>query len=163
MNKITIRCACMEVYIVDTDAAQSNLYCKCGHLIYLSTKNIMDKNPTEKIKEDQPLDQLLSERGKTHGDFTENSALSRQLRKIILTKLRDRGYQDLPPWMEEGIFMVCHKLARMACGNPAHADHWDDIGGYSKLVSDRLNQEGFSIRPSPNLKRPKKTDDDDLD
>jgi len=33
----------------------------------------------------------------------------------------------------EAIHMICVKLARIVCGDPNHADHWDDIAGYARL------------------------------
>jgi len=40
---------------------------------------------------------------------------------------------------KEALEMILHKVARIVSGNPNHADHWHDIGGYSKLVEDRID------------------------
>ena len=37
--------------------------------------------------------------------------------------------------------MIIAKLSRIIYGNPNHADHWIDIAGYAKLVSDRLENK----------------------
>jgi hypothetical protein len=34
--------------------------------------------------------------------------------------------------------MIQHKIARILNGDPNYHDSWHDIGGYSKLVADRL-------------------------
>jgi hypothetical protein len=34
--------------------------------------------------------------------------------------------------------MICHKISRIANGDPNYADSWDDIAGYAKLVSDYI-------------------------
>jgi hypothetical protein len=31
-----------------------------------------------------------------------------------------------------------HKIGRIVNGNPDAVDHWIDIAGYAKLISDRL-------------------------
>jgi hypothetical protein len=37
--------------------------------------------------------------------------------------------------------MICHKLARIANGNPYYEDSWHDIGGYSQLVVQILETQ----------------------
>lgn len=76
---------------------------------------------------------LLNERGTTHGDFTDNARVSQELKKTIHCE-----NADLIDIEKEAIDMICHKLARIVCGDPHFKDHWDDITGYAKLVSDRL-------------------------
>ena len=76
---------------------------------------------------------ILKERGTTHGDFTDNARVSQVLKTILHCE-----NADLTPIEREAIDMICHKLARIVCGNPHFQDHWDDIAGYAKLVSDRL-------------------------
>jgi len=38
----------------------------------------------------------------------------------------------------EALEMIVHKIGRIVNGNPDVVDHWVDIAGYAKLVSDRL-------------------------
>lgn len=85
------------------------------------------------------LADTLSERGTTHGDFTDNSRVSQQLKAIIFSD----PTIILSPVQCEALDMICHKLARIVCGNPNHSDHWHDIAGYAKLVEDRL--EGANV------------------
>ena len=42
---------------------------------------------------------------------------------------------------KESIHMIIAKLSRILYGNPNHVDHWIDIAGYAKLVSDRLENK----------------------
>lgn len=86
-------------------------------------------------------EQTLDARQKTHGEFRDNSEISRLLRRILIAEVRKNHADDIPAYLEEGIIMTCHKLARMACGNPRFEDHWRDISGYSKLVADRLLED----------------------
>ena len=86
------------------------------------------------------LDELLTERGKTHGDFTDNARITQGLKAVM----RDESVLALPDIMVEALDMIVHKIGRILAGNPALADHWDDIAGYAKLVADR-------VRPAPSL------------
>lgn len=79
------------------------------------------------------LADTLSERGTTHGDFTDNSRVSQELKAILHCE-----NANLTDVQREAIDMICHKLARIVCGNPNHKDHWHDIAGYAKLVEDRI-------------------------
>lgn len=80
------------------------------------------------------IEKTLKERGTTHGDFTDNARVSQQLKAIIF----QNGEMSLSPVQCEALDMICHKLARIVCGNPNHKDHWHDIAGYAKLVEDRI-------------------------
>jgi hypothetical protein len=79
--------------------------------------------------------ELLQERGQTHGDFTDNSRVSQELKATLHCE-----NADLTDIEREAIDMICHKLARIVCGNPHFKDHWDDIAGYAMLVVDRLKK-----------------------
>lgn len=78
---------------------------------------------------------ILAERLKTHGEFSEHAQCTIQLTRILRSH---RNWPTLSPSQLEAIHMICHKLARIAVGNPDLNDHWDDIAGYAKLVSQRL-------------------------
>jgi hypothetical protein len=79
-------------------------------------------------------DELLTERGKTHGDFTYHAQVTQELKAVM----REHGLGKLSEVQREALEMIVHKIGRILAGNPDHKDHWDDIGGYSKLVRDRL-------------------------
>ena len=85
------------------------------------------------------INSLLSERGKDHGRYRTHSAITQGLKNEIYERLTDGKMTELghtlTPAMLEAIDMICHKLGRIAAGNPNVRDHWDDIAGYAKLVS----------------------------
>lgn len=84
------------------------------------------------------VNEMLVERGKTHGDFEAHAAMSQTFKYI----LRDsKAWDTLDPHMQEALDMIVHKIARILVGNPTHVDHWDDIAGYATLVSNILNGE----------------------
>ena len=81
---------------------------------------------------------VLAERGNRYGKFADHARISQTLKNIILERVAERVVL-LEPDQEEAIAMICHKLARIANGDPDYADSWVDIAGYAKLVADRLN------------------------
>jgi hypothetical protein len=78
---------------------------------------------------------ILHERQKTHGSFIEHSQLAQSLK----LQLRDcQTWDELSDMQRESLEMICHKIARVMCGNSCHKDHWDDIAGYATLVAQDL-------------------------
>jgi hypothetical protein len=71
---------------------------------------------------------IITERAKTHGDYRLQAKLSQDLK----TRIRQEG-GNLSPQQLEALEMICVKIARITCGNPCEADHWQDIAGYALL------------------------------
>lgn len=80
-------------------------------------------------------DQLLAERGRTHGEYSEHA---RCTQNILRALQMERGWPTLTDMQKETLHMIAHKMSRIVTGNPNVADHWDDISGYSRLISQRL-------------------------
>ena len=59
------------------------------------------------------LEETLSQRGKTHGDFATNSQLAQELKKLVKKNISKKA----PSYVLEAIDMICHKLARLSCGD----------------------------------------------
>jgi hypothetical protein len=82
------------------------------------------------------LDEILAERKKTHGEYTDHARATQELKRTIeacrLSELTDD--------QQETLDMIAHKIGRILAGNPEVADHWDDIAGYAKLSADRIRQ-----------------------
>lgn len=85
-----------------------------------------------------PTEQLLEERGKQHGDFTEHARITQLLKKVMYSTA---NWQNISSVQNEALEMIAHKIGRILAGNPNHKDHWDDIAGYARLVSQRLAPE----------------------
>ena len=81
----------------------------------------------------EKLKAVLQERGKTNGDFTEMCATIQKLKQAMLM-----GHMKRDSIHNEAIDMICHKLGRIAAGDPNTEDHWRDIAGYATLVADRV-------------------------
>lgn len=75
---------------------------------------------------------VLTERKQTHGDYASVAATYYELLKALGDTSR------LSPIQLMSIQMICHKLARIANGDPNFADHWRDCCGYSQLALNEL-------------------------
>ena len=82
------------------------------------------------------IDNLLAERRETHGDYADHAAVTQQLKAIFHNHW---GWGRLDNVQRETLDMIAHKAGRILSGNPNHVDHWDDIAGYARLVSQRLS------------------------
>lgn len=82
-----------------------------------------------------PITDILTERGKEYGLFISQAGLSQELKTVM----RDhRGWGALGTDMHEALELIAMKISRILNGNPNHIDSWDDIAGYARLVADRL-------------------------
>ncbi len=81
------------------------------------------------------IQEILEQRGKTHGDFTDHAQYCQEIKGLLHAK-----GQHLNDIQMESLEMIAHKIARILAGNPNVRDHWDDIAGYAKLVSDRITE-----------------------
>jgi len=87
------------------------------------------------------IDQILEERGGNYGDFHTQANLSQTLNAIVNQHYNSvHSDKQMPQFMLEAIHMICHKLARIANGNPYYVDSWQDIAGYSQLVVEILEK-----------------------
>lgn len=74
---------------------------------------------------------LLSERGKTHGDFFDNARISQAIKRVFHAAPR---WSDLHDCHKEALEMIASKSSRILSGQADHADHFADIAGYAKLA-----------------------------
>ena len=77
----------------------------------------------------------LIARKAVHGDFSDHALIVQEFKSIA---------HKAPSWprmdavQREAVDMILHKVGRALAGSPTHADHWHDIGGYARLVEERL-------------------------
>lgn len=81
------------------------------------------------------VEDVLAERQGTHGDFTDNARVIQSFKRILHTEV---GWDRLSDVQREALHMIVHKIGRIISGNAEVRDHWDDIAGYAKLVSERI-------------------------
>lgn len=86
------------------------------------------------------LAQLLNQRGDRYGPFLGHAQVTMDLKRVIRDHLFKRG-RKLADDQQEALDMICHKIGRIINGDPDYDDSWVDIGGYAKLVADRLRSE----------------------
>jgi hypothetical protein len=79
---------------------------------------------------DVSIDDTLQERGNRYGSFSNHASLSTGLRFAMFNHMEQYNTEE---------FMICHKLARIANGDPHYDDSWRDIAGYAQLVVDNIN------------------------
>lgn len=77
----------------------------------------------------------LAEREKQYGSFQAKTGTIQQIKR---TMREAPGWETLPDDMKESLEMIATKVGRILYGDPEHHDSWHDIGGYSKLIADRL-------------------------
>jgi hypothetical protein len=81
------------------------------------------------------ISEILNERKSSHGEYKDHARRAQLIKEVYRA---GRNWPILTDIQKETLEMNAHKVARILEGNPNHADHWDDIAGYAKLVSDRL-------------------------
>lgn len=81
------------------------------------------------------INDLTSERAKTHGDFDLSSLFVRRVYKEITNS---PNFHNLTPPQERGLRMIVEKLSRVLYGDSQFFDHWIDIEGYAKLINDSI-------------------------
>ena len=81
---------------------------------------------------------LLGERQSTHGTYSEVSSICQAIKR---TMRQSSGWDHLGNEQAEALEMIAMKIARILSGNSNFADHWEDIEGYARLVSNELERE----------------------
>ena len=81
------------------------------------------------------ITEAVTQRPSTHGDFSDNAAISQQLQAVMTAS---KNWDGLTVVQREALQMYAHKIGRILSGDPDEPDHWVDMGGYSRLVVDRL-------------------------
>lgn len=76
---------------------------------------------------------LLYQRDRTHGDWRYQARMSQDLKDALFEPDPANRGEGPSAQQREAMHMICVKLARIACGDPLHADHWRDIAGYAEL------------------------------
>jgi len=76
---------------------------------------------------------LLTERGTTHGSFTDNARYAQRLRAFWRTS---PAWESMPDEHREALDQIAGKLSRILSGQSTFRDHFDDIAGYSVLAAN---------------------------
>jgi DNA-binding Xre family transcriptional regulator len=79
------------------------------------------------------IEDILEERGKNYGEFSNQAEISQELKQVIYLNVG-----KLEAFKLEALEMICHKIARIINGDSNYIDSWRDISGYSTLVVKQL-------------------------
>lgn len=90
----------------------------------------IDKNSKPEL-----LAKVLGERGKTHGDWEEQSRLEQKLKEVIRAS---DNWQDLTSQQKSSLEAVAMKISRILTGEPNNPEHWLDCEGYFRITRERL-------------------------
>lgn len=96
-----------------------------GALQIVRVPNIAKPN-IAKPKDD--IEQTLAERGKTHGDFSEQAILLQDMKQLCAKQLK-----KLSPEQRTAMELIMLKEVRILTGGSQCRDSWHDIAGYAKL------------------------------
>jgi len=89
------------------------------------------------------IDNVLADRQTTHGNYADTSRTAQHLRQAMR---EGNNWAILTDMQRESLDMIAMKIARVLSGDPSHADHWDDITGYARLVSKTLHAKPDTTR-----------------
>lgn len=101
------------------------------------------------MNEKTSLTKILDERGSRYGAFDMHSEITQAIKAIFrgenvtlspkASAILQSAWVNLAPDQKESLEMNAHKIGRILNGDPNYSDSWCDMAGYSKLVSDRLD------------------------
>ena len=84
------------------------------------------------------IEDVLKQREATHGDFPIKATTIQVFKNVM----RDtENWKDLSFAQQESLDMIMTKVGRILHGNPNEPDHWLDIIGYTKLISDDIEEQ----------------------
>lgn len=73
---------------------------------------------------------LLNERGSTHGDFTDNARISQEIKRVMYTS---KNWDKMHDIHREALEYIAGKIGRLLSGQWDFQDSYDDIAGYAML------------------------------
>jgi hypothetical protein len=82
--------------------------------------------------------QTLNNRASSYGSFEDNAKITQGLIEILQSA---PNYYRLGQIHKESVHMICHKLARMVCGDVNYSDNPRDIAGYATLLMEYLEKK----------------------
>jgi len=96
------------------------------------------KNEVKQETKFSATEQLVADRGKTHGAFVDHARCAQKLKEVIMMETYARAQRKQPRLTDqqrESIDMILHKIGRIVAGDSSFQDHWDDIAGYATIAN----------------------------
>ncbi len=79
---------------------------------------------------------LLAEREQTHGNFSATALIAQRFKDV--SKNTPNWSGGLTDVQRESLEAIFTKIARILSGDPNHPDHWRDVEGQARLVTETL-------------------------
>jgi len=83
------------------------------------------------------VNDTLQQRHKTYGEYATQARIAQQLKDVMHDTT---NWHILTYAQRESLDMIAAKISRILNGDPDHIDSWHDIGGYARLVEDRIHE-----------------------
>lgn len=96
---------------------------------------------------DQATKQVTQQRTGKHGELEHNSRATQRMLRVVQ---QECNWPHLPDMYRHSLYMILHKVARIACGDPHEVDHWRDIAGYAEATIQRI-ERGIGLTPHVTL------------
>jgi len=87
------------------------------------------------------IDNVLADRRISHGEYADTARTVQHLKGAMR---EGNNWSILSDVQRESLDMIQMKIGRILSGDPDHADHWDDITGYARLVAAPLHHKTTS-------------------
>lgn len=87
------------------------------------------------------IEEIVKARGSVYGPFLGNAIVAQAIKEAMRKYSDPDGnnpWEDLPDDVKEGLELIALKMSRIVTGDPEYLDNWDDIGGYARIVADRI-------------------------
>lgn len=81
------------------------------------------------------IESTLKERGSRYGKFEDNARITQQLIEVLLSA---PNADKMHHMHKECLHMICHKMARIVCGDVLYTDNPHDIAGYATGLENYL-------------------------
>lgn len=104
------------------------------------------------------IDNLIDERQKLHGEFSEYAKTDQLLKSAMTNDFRKLA----PNYITSGLDMIASKMARIITGDAEELDHWKDIQGYSRAVERCIKKPIVSADQLPSIETSRLKRYDDL-
>jgi hypothetical protein len=89
------------------------------------------------------VENILTERQNTHGDYKEVAEMAQLFRKLMRKTV---GWTDMNDAQREALDSMATKFGRLGSGNPHFRDHWDDLAGYATLASMNCDSNNCTVQ-----------------
>lgn len=117
----------------------------CGDMYYTNRPHICSGPISRAIQIAQKqtvVEQITAKRGSVYGPFLHNSIVAQNI-KAAMRNIPDPNneglkWEALPVDVREALDLIALKVSRIVTGDPEYLDNFDDIGGYAKIVADRI-------------------------